>query len=405
MKNMKKTMAFLGVAIIASTGAVTLTACDDKEKEAATVMNLSLNPEVEFVLDENNVVLSANALNEEGNLVLSAGAFVGKSASAAAELFVDISEETGFIVKGNASLGDNKIEVSISGDTATATKLFNDVKTSISDKFAAWKLQAEVILDDRISTEDLQELVAECAPYLTAAEVRALEYMELVEVIYESRKETVDFYSQELKNAYYEAKAFAYEKAELETLKGKVSGVFSAAMDAAYSLYSSAVTEIENQRYTYLVSEESNYQKALKEFRTAKTEYLQFRSQVAEMEQNSVTEKVMEMLLNYEKVVDAKESILEGYGKAANDALDKLKTNVQTTYDSVMGVLETASVKASEHLDEISKKQKKAQEAFFTNFETQYAQAIADAKKAWADMKTELQRSTVMPIEGKVSAN
>lgn len=229
--------------------------------------------------------------------------------------------------------------------------------------------------------------------------------MELVEVIYESRKETVDFYSQELKNAYYEAKAFAYEKAELETLKGKVSGVFSAAMDAAYSLYSSAVTEIENQRYTYLVSEESNYQKALKEFRTAKTEYLQFRSQVAEMEQNSVTEKVMEMLLNYEKVVDAKESILEGYGKAANDALDKLKTNVQTTYDSVMCVLETASVKASEHLDEISKKQKKAQEAFFTNFETQYAQAIADAKKAWADMKTELQQSTVMPIEGKASAN
>ena len=50
-----------------------------------------------------------------------------------------------------------------------------------------------------------------------------MEYEALVNEIVKSRKETREMYSQELKNAYYEAKAFALEQAKLETLKSKAN--------------------------------------------------------------------------------------------------------------------------------------------------------------------------------------
>jgi hypothetical protein len=132
------------------------------------------------------------------------------------------------------------------------------VKSKVESKLQELNVQVKIELEEGISEEDLQALVAECAPYLDAAEVKALEYAELVETLYESRKETVDFYSQELKKAYYEAKAIAMERTEVETLKNKVSGILAAGVNAAYDLYSTASEKLEEVRFTQLVSEEKS---------------------------------------------------------------------------------------------------------------------------------------------------
>ena len=56
-------------------GIISLTGCQkhDELKTEKTVMHLSLNPEIEVVLDEEDKVITVNALNEEGNLTLSGG--------------------------------------------------------------------------------------------------------------------------------------------------------------------------------------------------------------------------------------------------------------------------------------------------------------------------------------------
>ena len=267
-----------------ATGVTVMASCGGEEaKDATTVMNVSCNPKVEFVLDADNTVISVNALNEEGNLVISAGAFTGKTAGDAAKLFVEISKETGFIVSGNVTAVDetNEIEISISGDTATAETLYNDVKTTVEGYLSKENITANIEKAAAITEAQLEMLVAECAPYLEAAEIKAMEYAELVATIAESRKETAEYYSQELKNAYYEAKAFVMEQAEIETLKSKASNLFVALIDGVYTTYAESVTEIENVRMEYLVSEDSGYQKALKEFRAAKVEFLNYRNEVA----------------------------------------------------------------------------------------------------------------------------
>ena len=288
---MKKKIAIFSAAIMAVTGAFSLTACDTANSGNEgngvdkTVMNVSLNPAVEFVLDANDKVVSVNALNEEGNLIISAAAFEGKDAKTAVNLFIEVSAETGFLVSGNAAEEDNEIDISFSGDQEAAEKLFNDVKKAADAKFEEFAIKAKIELKEGISQEELQELVAACAPYLEAVEIEAMEYAELVEELYESRKETAEFYSQELKKAYYEAKAHAMNHAKLDVLKEKISGEFALLVETAYNFYTQAVNTLEEQRYNLLVSEDSQYQKALAEFRSAKTAYLNYRNEVANMEQ------------------------------------------------------------------------------------------------------------------------
>lgn len=360
---MKKVMAIMCSAAMLATGAVVLTSCGSSEKEATTVMNVSCNPEVEFVLDSDNKVVSVNALNEEGNLIISAEAFVGKSAEDAAQLFVEVSAETGFLVSGNVTLAgaENEIEIEISGDAATAEKLYNNVKTEIGTYLTENNIQAEIEALETITKEELAELVAECEPYLEAAEVRAMEYADLLETLADSRKETAEYYSQELKNAYYEAKAIAMEQAELEVLKEHVIAGMDILLDAAYDAYEGAVETIEMIRMNNLVSEESLYQKALAEFRDAKIDFLNYRNYVASLEQTEELADYQAMLANFQVIVDAKESALIAAGEAANELLDGAKKTVENAYQGVVGLVEKTAVKA----EEISKKQKEATAQFF----------------------------------------
>lgn len=390
---MKKVMAIMCSAAMLATGAVVLTSCGSSEKEATTVMNVSCNPEVEFVLDSDNKVVSVNALNEEGNLIISAEAFVGKSAEDAAQLFVEVSAETGFLVSGNVTLAgaENEIEIEISGDAATAEKLYNNVKTEIGTYLTENNIQAEIEALETITKEELAELVAECEPYLEAAEVRAMEYADLLETLADSRKETAEYYSQELKNAYYEAKAIAMEQAELEVLKEHVIAGMDILLDAAYDAYEGAVETIEMIRMNNLVSEESLYQKALAEFRDAKIDFLNYRNYVASLEQTEELADYQAMLANFQVIVDAKESALIAAGEAANELLDGAKKTVENAYQGVVGLVEKTAVKA----EEISKKQKEATAQFFNDFEKNYAAAKQTAEENWANMKAELEAGDV----------
>ena len=66
---MKKLTSLLIVLVLVVGAVFALTACDQTDKDApTTVMNVSLNPEVEFVLDGHGKVVTVNALNEDGSV-------------------------------------------------------------------------------------------------------------------------------------------------------------------------------------------------------------------------------------------------------------------------------------------------------------------------------------------------
>ena len=395
---MKKTTTIICTSLALAFGITAFSGCFGdggkvEKNEQQTVMNVSLNPKVEFVLDENDKVITVNALNEEGNLIISAEAFEnveGKPAEEAAKLFVQVSTETGYLVSGSASAGDNQISISLSGDSEQAEALYNDVKAKMNEYFTAENITAKIDQAAAITEAQLQALIEECAPYLETAE---MEYKELVKTLAEQRKETAEYYSQELKNAYYEAKEFAMQQAELETLKTHLSAVQQLVFDGLSTAYELAVEMIETTRMELLVNEDSIYQKALAAFRQVKAEYLKARNEFSIGGANVTVELTEEELAALKTRVEEAETALLNAGVKANESLDTLKDKVKESYDKAIAKLQEYNVKANEYVEEVSAEQKKKQTEFFTAFETKYAEAKQAAEKNWNDMQTELENS------------
>ncbi len=357
-----------------------------KDQDSKTIMNISMNPKVEFVLDKNNKVISVNALNEEGNLIITAGGFVGKNAPLAAEMFISVSQDMGFVVGANANVVNKELNISVSGSEEEASLVFNGVKNHLDAYLSETNISITVKETPIITKAELEALVAECEPYLKAAEIKAMEYYELIDVIYESRKETAEYYSQELKKAYYEAKANALAQAEFEVIKRQLGTAQQIAFELLNQSYANAVENIEKIRMAELVSADSTYQQLLAAFREKKTEYLRYREELAAMEPDAVNELKLGMLATLEAAVNAAEEAVLAAGRNANASLDAAKASATALRDQLVASIKTYSALAGEHLDTISAKQKEAETKMFAQFETDYQAAIVSAEAAWKNM-------------------
>lgn len=369
-------------------GIFALSGCNNEQvvKTEKTVMNLSLNPAIEVVLDEEDKVITVNALNEEGNLIISATAFQnveGKSAEEVARLFVQVSKETGYLVSGHVG-GENQISISISGDDKLAKKLYSDVKTQVEEYLEEMDLEATLVQAAAVTEEQLRLALAECAPYIEEAKLRAMEHKELVEQLAASRKETAQMYSQELKNAYYEAKAFAMEQAKLEALKEKLQAVEKMMFELLNTAYVSSIDLVEQARLKFLVEENSIYQLALANLRERKAAYLAYRNELAAQDPGAVTEEMKQHLANLEAALETAEANLVSQSGEAHRLLDDVKAQMTTAYNQVLAMFEEVDMVAM--ADEISQKQTAALEDFFVEFETKYADAKEAALENWNDM-------------------
>ncbi|MBE5746904.1 MAG: hypothetical protein E7352_01870 [Clostridiales bacterium] len=355
------------------------------------VMNVSCNPSVEFVLDENNVVVSANALNEEGNLVVSAEVFVGKGAEDAVCLFAEIAQESGFLVAGEAkSVGaDNQISIAFSGDVTIAETLYGGVRARVEEYFLMHGIDGEIQKTDAVTEEQLENILSECMPHIEVEKIREMNYSTLVETLAEKRKETENIFSQELKTAYYEMKAFAIEQAELETIKANANAITSAILDGVYTEYTKVISDIENFRMEYLVGKDSPYQQALAAYRTAKIEYLNYRSEIAQLEQE-VTQEILDVLSAYEETLDSLHNQLLQAGETAHESLDVMKGQVKELFVGISDRLQEWGIDKEDIAENILAERNKADKEFLAKFTEKCEKEINEAHGHWTAMKEAL---------------
>lgn len=385
---MKKIISFICAFCLIISCSVLLCGCGNDDGN--TVMNLSLNPEVEFILDKDNKVVSVNALNEEGNVIINGQVFVGKTADEAVEIFISVSKETGYLVTGNVKADENQIQVSFSGNKREADKTFKEITNKIDAYLTENNIKATLNKADALSKEYLQKLVAECAPYLEEAEIKAMTNKELVEQIQASRKETAELYSQQLKDAYYNAKEYAFELAKFDYLKSQVGPIQKAAIEVAETGYKGAIETIESTRKTLLLNQTSIYQVALRAVNDAKADYLNYRNYVASLPQGDVTAAMNQMLDSYKTTLDNSQQNLESQYTAANTQLDNAKNAVTTAYNNVLSAIQTAGVKFSDYVDQMSTSATQAIQNFTDSFENDYANLIANANAELESFTTDL---------------
>lgn len=395
---MKKIVALI-VSMIMVIGSSALLVSCKKPAAAASRMTVEINPKIEFFLDTDNKVVSVSGLNDEGKMLVSGEAFIGKTAEDAAQLVVQLATETGYLVKGSVTASENQITVSVTSDTVNIDKLTESVKNQITKYAEKINLSAKVEQGKALTTEELRKIAAACTTY-TKEELAAMDMKQLCAAISVSRIETAELLSVELEEAYYQAKAYRFAMAENEKVKeliaqaGDTYTAVLTAYDAALSAFEDAVAAIEELRYNNLVDPNSSYQRALADLTAKKQEVLEAKKTLAEAEDDAAKAAAQLVLSGKEAAYTLAQGTLESCGTAANAALDSAVTLLNTTQSALTAIRSKMPSEIQSILtnkaQEIDKATNEVKDNFFQTFESAHADDIQAYKNAVAARKQAL---------------
>ncbi|MBE5757827.1 MAG: hypothetical protein E7345_02725 [Clostridiales bacterium] len=132
-KGKKFLIILILILVVAVAGVITYFVVQNKRnKTAETVMICEVNPQVQFLLNKNDKVMSAIALNEEGQQLLVKAEFEGKTADEASKLFIQLAVEAGYV---ELSTTGTQVSVDFSGLKDNYDELKSSVTNSINSYF------------------------------------------------------------------------------------------------------------------------------------------------------------------------------------------------------------------------------------------------------------------------------
>ena len=240
-------IAILGIGVLASCASV-----DDEnpavlDKEALTYVSLRINPEIELLADEDGKVVSANAVNEDGEVVLATVDLEGKSVEEAGAIFTETANELGYFTPdGEKDTVYIDVESTIDGeDIELEEKLNKSIRDYFNNKGINGKIAPETLdkyadkaAEWGISTGHVKLVmrVLDTHPELTDTEVLELGVKEWMKLIKGTKGE---------ENVAAGLKADC--RAEIDTLKGEYARLFElrAEIEALEATITDELTEDE----------------------------------------------------------------------------------------------------------------------------------------------------------------
>ncbi len=150
-------MKKFGILVFSLIAAITLVACGDSQDVSADsgyYVAIDINPSIEFVVNEEDVVESFIFLNEDAELLCVDLDFTGMNIDDAIELFVQTATEAGYI---DPEGEDNAVLVTVIGEDGQEEQC-EEIKTRIKNRlnkhFARNYISALVLTED-FTQEDL----------------------------------------------------------------------------------------------------------------------------------------------------------------------------------------------------------------------------------------------------------
>ena len=234
----KKLLSALLIAAFACTSFASCTALAEKGSAAngaLTYIGLRINPEIEMVTDETGTVVSANAVDADGEVVLSEVELEGKTAEDAVVDFTETAVDLGYM---DPEAGKDTVYVDVNGEN---TEVVEKVEKSLSDKLMKFferkgitgKVSKEV-LDTYLAAAEEWDVtpghakmiarVLEANPELTYDELLNLTVKELIELLKTNVKD--NNVSADLKGDYKDAvKALKEEYKEMFELREAIEDI------------------------------------------------------------------------------------------------------------------------------------------------------------------------------------
>lgn len=369
-----------------------------------TRMTVDINPSVEFMVDDQNKVVSVTALNDDGSILIAGEAFVGKTPEEATRMVVSLATDAGYLVKGEIHVENTdesqKVEISVSGNSDYAKELAKNVKSDVEKYLKDNKITATVESVKAKTLDEMRKVVIEDGLF-TEDEVKNMTEEQLYKALAAGRIETAQLLTAEMREAYYRAKDYKISFVEKQATADIISGMEEAnkAVMTLYSTaldtYSKSIEALDELRYSLLVDPESAYQKALASLRDAKEDLLKEKKLVFSVKDGDKT--YVEISASFKLSEEAYNKALkavEDAGAAANKAMETAIAalrEVETQLKALEEKLrenEDISAKLTAEAQKLEDTLNKAKDNFFAEFEAAHK---SDIEKAEADLEAKKQ--------------
>lgn len=369
-----------------------------------TRMTVDINPSVEFMVDDQNKVVSVTALNDDGSILIAGEAFVGKTPEEATRMVVSLATDAGYLVKGEIHVENTdesqKVEISVSGNSDYAKELAKNVKSDVEKYLKDNKITATVESVKAKTLDEMRKVVIEDGLF-TEDEVKNMTEEQLYKALAAGRIETAQLLTAEMREAYYRAKDYKISFVEKQATADIISGMgatYKALMSgysAALAAYSTSIDKLDALRYSLLVDPESAYQKALASLRDAKEDLLKEKKLIFSVKDGDKTyAEISASFKLSEETYNKALKAVEDAGAAANKAMETAIAALREVEAQLKALEEKLrenediSAKLTAEAQKLEDTLNKAKDNFFAEFEAAHK---SDIEKAEADLEAKKQ--------------
>lgn len=369
-----------------------------------TRMTVDINPSVEFMVDDQNKVVSVTALNDDGSILIAGEAFVGKTPEEATRMVVSLATDAGYLVKGEIHVENTdesqKVEISVSGNSDYAKELAKNVKSDVEKYLKDNKITATVESVKAKTLDEMRKVVIEDGLF-TEDEVKDMTEEQLYKALAAGRIETAQLLTAEMREAYYRAKDYKISFVEKQATADIISGmgatykVLMSGYSTALAAYSASIDTLDELRYSLLVDPESAYQKALASLRDAKEDLLKEKKLIFSVKDGDKT--YVEISASFklsEETYNKALKAVEDAGAAANKAMETAIAALREVEAQLKALEEKLrenediSAKLTAEAQNLEDTLNKAKDNFFAEFEAAHK---SDIEKAEADLEAKKQ--------------
>ena len=316
------------------------------------IIQIDVNPSIEFIVDENDKVLSVKGLNDDGKLIITDEKFEDLALKDAINKLLNLEEKTNFLSKTN-----NNVTVTLTTENKDVEEvLTNKVNKALKKAQGNLSVNIEIKYNESKSIKELKNYVNDIE---IIKNVEELQYSELIELVRKYHEEVRMLDSIELENLYLESKIDYLEELKedkINELVNELDDSYIEQKNSYYELYN-LIKEVHIElQHTYeglYVKADSPYKQALRELEDVK-------------KQITIQEKVVEEARNGESLLILIKE--EAY-------LETLKTNYEICLKSLKYQEELASEAYKYVYDKLEELLKKLEKV-----KTELPQSIRDIK-------------------------
>ena len=203
------------------------------------VLQVSLNPSVEFIVDEGEVI-AVSGLNANGNRMKEEVNFIGLTELEAIEAFIDYAKDNEFLKKG-ANEGAIAMNYSKGGFDLSALK--TAVDSYLTGKDVTINTTTQLLVK-----ADVIDIALTCLKEYTEEELAELNEEDILALIAQYRNDTKNFINPELEALYCTTRAYALTIAKYNAIMMILNNEYG----ATYAELSNTINEILNNVNTSL---------------------------------------------------------------------------------------------------------------------------------------------------------